>query len=200
VTRKKTKIKVNATGPEQTAAGAAGPENTPVEGAAEALEAVSETTGESEVSALQLELEQAQTRAAEYLDGLQRERAEFQNFKKRIERERGEQQQAILGQVLLKLLPVVDDFDRAMEMVPADQRNEWFSGVALIQRKLEGLLKEYGVTEIEAQGRPFDPMVHEAIGMDDVPDVASGTVTQVVQRGYKLNDRVLRAARVRVAN
>ena len=88
MTRKKTKIKVNATGPERDAADAATPENLPVEDAISAPAAVSELTGESEVSALQLQLERAETRAAEYLDGLQRERAEFQNFKRRIERER----------------------------------------------------------------------------------------------------------------
>ncbi|MBN2305285.1 MAG: nucleotide exchange factor GrpE [Anaerolineae bacterium] len=148
---------------------------------------------------LMAQLEQAQAKADEYLDSLQRERATFQNYKKRIEREREDQRQAITGGLLLKLLPTLDDFHRAMAAVPADQRDQWFEGVALIQRKLERFLEDAGVTEIEAEGQPFDPKFHEAISVDADSEAESGTITQVLQRGYKHGERVLRPAMVRVA-
>ncbi|MBN1564002.1 MAG: nucleotide exchange factor GrpE, partial [Anaerolineae bacterium] len=145
------------------------------------------------------QLEQAETRAAEYLDSLQRERATFQNYKRRVERERTEQAQTIARNILSKLLPVIDDFHRAMDAVPEGERDQWFEGVLLIQRKLDQLLTNEGVTEIEALGAPFDPAYHEAIGVDTESEAESGTVTQVLQRGYQHKDRVLRPAMVRVA-
>lgn len=150
-------------------------------------------------AALEEKLQQAEARAAEYLDGLQRERAAFQNYKKRVERERADQAQVMAGNLLAKLLPVLDDFDRAVAAVPGDARNQWFDGVALIQRKFEKFLEDQGVKEMKVLGEPFDPNFHEAIGVDDGSDAASGTVTQVVQRGYVHGDRVLRPALVRVA-
>ena len=144
-------------------------------------------------------LQQAEARAAEYLDGLQRERAAFQNYKRRVERERADQAQVVTGGLLLKLLPILDDFDRAIGAVPADARNQWFDGVTLIRRKLEKLLEDQGVKEMQALGQPFDPNFHEAIGVDDGSDAASGTITEVLQRGYVQGDRVLRPALVRVA-
>jgi molecular chaperone GrpE len=164
-------------------------------GDAEALAAPAE---EDEISVMAL-LEQAETRAADYLDSLQRERAAFQNYKKRVERERAEQALNITGNVLLKLLPTLDDFYRAMEAVPAGERTQWFEGLALIQRKLEQFLANEGVAEIEALGAPFDPAYHEAIGVDPDTEMESGVVTQVLQRGYMHKERVLRPALVRVA-
>jgi molecular chaperone GrpE len=105
----------------------------------------------------------------------------------------------IAGGVLVKLLPALDDFHRAMDAVPASERNEWFDGVALIRRKLERLLEDEGVTEMNALGEPFDPTYHEAIGVDADSDAESGTVTEVLQRGYMHKNRVLRPAMVRVA-
>jgi len=147
----------------------------------------------------EMQLQQAVARAEEYLDSLQRERAAFQNYKKRVERERADQGRVITGNVLLKFLPVLDDFYRAMELVPEDEQDQWFEGMALILRKLEQILQDEGVSEIKALGEPFDPNLHEAVGMDDSTQADSGTVTQVMQRGYLLGDRVLRPALVRVA-
>jgi molecular chaperone GrpE len=103
------------------------------------------------------------------------------------------------ARLLLKLLPVLDDFYRAMDAVPADRRDEWFEGVALILRKLERYLQDAGVTEIEAVGKPFDPNYHEVVGMDGESEAESGTVTEVLRRGYMQGERVLRPALVRVA-
>jgi molecular chaperone GrpE len=144
-------------------------------------------------------LEQAEKQATEYLEGLQRERATFQNYKKRVEREKAEQVQVLTGSLLLKLLPVLDDFNRAMGAVPAEDKTQWFEGIALIQRKFEKFLEDQGLTEINALGQSFDPAFHEAIGVDMGSEAASGTITQVLQRGYMLGDRVLRPALVRVA-
>jgi molecular chaperone GrpE len=172
----------------------------PANGDAPVAEASSGEILSAEAAAeLNSRIEQAEARAAEFLDSLQRERATFQNYKKRVERERAEQSQAAAGAVLVKLLPTLDDFYRAMDAVPADQRNQWFEGVALILRKFERFLKDEGVVEIEAQGQPFDPAQHEAIGLDGSTDAESGTITQVLQRGYRHGERVLRPAMVRVA-
>jgi molecular chaperone GrpE len=144
-------------------------------------------------------LEEAQNRADEYLDSLQRERAAFQNYRKRVERERAELSQSIAGDLLFRLLPTLDDFYRAIDAVPQGERDQWFAGVALILRKLERFLADEGVVEIEALGQPFDPAFHEVIGMDADAGAESGTITQVLQRGYSLGERVLRPALVRVA-
>lgn len=149
--------------------------------------------------ALEVLLEQAEARADEYLESLRRERAAFQNYKRRVEAERADQRQAATADVLLKLLPVLDDFHRAMDAVPEDERNQWYEGVQLIQRKFERVLADQGVTEIEAQGEPFDPKYHEAVGVDPDSDAEPETVTVVLQRGYMHGERVLRPAMVRVA-
>ncbi len=156
-------------------------------------------TIEAEENPLAAQLTQAEERAAEYLDSLQRERAAFQNYKRRIEREREDQAYAASGRVLVRLLPILDDFYRAMDAVPAGDHAPWFSGVELILRKLERFLQDEGVKEIAALGQPFDPNFHEAIGVDSSTDAPSGTVTAVLQRGYLNGDRVLRPAMVRVA-
>jgi len=161
--------------------------------------AAEDTLAEEGELSLTAQLEQAELRAEEYLDSLKRERASFQNYRRRVEHERLEQQRVATGNVLVKLLPIVDDFHRAMEAIPEDQRNEWFEGVALIQRKLERFMQDEGVTEIAALGQAFDPNFHEAVGVDSDTEAESGTVTQVLQRGYQHGDRVLRPAMVRVA-
>lgn len=162
-------------------------------------EAEQPTAAADELTALTARLEEAESRAGEYLDSLQRERAAFQNYRRRVERERAEQSQLIAGELLLKLLPTLDDFYRAMDAVPAGERNQWFEGIALILRKFERFLADEGVVEIEALGQPFDPTLHEAVGVDHDSGAASGTVTAVLRRGYRLGDRVLRPALVHVA-
>ena len=153
----------------------------------------------AEQSDLIAQLEAAQNQAEDYLDSLQRERATFQNYKKRVERERAEQSKSIAGGLLLKLLPVLDDFYRAIEAVPETEQDDWYNGVTLILKKLERYLADQNVTEIDALGEQFDPNFHEAIGVDGDSDAESGTITQVMLRGYQVGDRVLRPAMVRVA-
>ncbi|MCC6804178.1 MAG: nucleotide exchange factor GrpE [Anaerolineae bacterium] len=143
----------------------------------------------------------AQTQAQEYLEGWQRARAEFANYKKRVEREMKDSHSSAAGSVLKDVLPVIDDFERAMSSVPEPlQGDPWVGGVGMILRKLHKVLEDYNVTVIDPTGEPFDPNRHEAIGMDDSSDVETGHVTVTVQKGYVLGDRVLRPALVRVAN
>lgn len=143
----------------------------------------------------------AQTQAQEYLEGWQRARAEFANYKKRVEREMKDSHSSAAGSVLKDVLPVIDDFERAMSNVPESlQGDPWVGGVGMILRKLNKVLEDYNVTVIVPTGELFDPNRHEAIGVDDSSDVEAGHVTVTVQKGYVLGDRVLRPALVRVAN
>ena len=140
---------------------------------------------------------EAQQEAKTNLDGWQRAQAEFANYKKRETRVR----QRVAQATLKELLPVIDDFDRAFENVPQDiSENPWFDGVAMIQRKFEGLLEKFDIETIDPTGEPFDPNFHEAIGADDSDEVESGHVTETLQKGYRAGDFVLRLALVRVAS
>lgn len=139
--------------------------------------------------------------AAEYLAGWQRTRAEFANYKKRVERELKESQQKGALNALAHILPIIDDFERALENVPDDLKDHpWVSGTSLLLPKLHKLLSEYDVERIDPVGEMFDPTRHEAIGMDDSGEHESGRVTQTLQKGYISGDRVIRPALVRVAN
>lgn len=146
------------------------------------------------------EFQKLQTQSQEYLDGWQRARAEFANYKKRVDRDLKDSYQNATGDVLKSLLPVIDDFDRAMANIPQDlQGNAWISGIEMIQRKMNKILEDFGATVIDPTGEVFDPTLHEAIGQDADSDLESGYVTVTMQKGYKVGDRVLRPALVRVA-
>jgi molecular chaperone GrpE len=168
------------------------PENVP----AEAVDAP-DNGGQAEVDALTLSLEEAEARAAEYKDGWLRAQADFQNYKKRIERDNELTYASMKSDILRKVLPVLDDLERALQNPPADQA--WVSGIELITHKLRSVLEAEGVKRIEAEGLPFDPNVHEAISHEPGGEVESGYVIAVVQNGYMLGERVLRPALVRVA-
>jgi molecular chaperone GrpE len=157
-------------------------------------------TGEAGAVSLEALLADAQAQASEYLDGWQRSRAEFANYKKRAEKEREEIYQNAALETLRKLLPIIDDFDRAVASVPADKANdELIRGFSLIHHKLLTLLDNAGVKVINPVGEAFDPAFHEAIGRDESSDVTSGHITVVLQKGYVYGDKVLRPALVRVA-
>jgi len=145
-------------------------------------------------------LEHAQNEAAEYLDGWQRARAEFANYKKRMERETEEARARISGEVITRYLSVLDDLERALDRAPEEKQcEEWVSGIELIRQKLTAVLEAEGVETIEAEGERFDPMLHEAISYEESEDHEEGSVIEVTQRGYKLGERILRPAMVRVA-
>ena len=154
-----------------------------------------------ELSAVRQQMEAAQALADEYLDDLRRERAAFQNYKKRQESERAELRQMALSSLLMQILPIVDDFGRALAAAPEDQSDQpWIEGIALIQRKLQTTLEAVGAVPVEAgPGKPFDPFVHEAVSYEEHEDYQQGEIIAVVQNGYTLGHRTLRPAMVRVA-
>jgi molecular chaperone GrpE len=167
--------------------------------AAETAEAIAEDL-QAEIDSLKAELLAAQAKADEYLDGWQRSRAEFANFRKRIERDQATANQAATGNILKRFLDVVDDLDRALKNRPKDGEGaNWAGGIELVYRKLITTLENEGVQVIQAEGQFFDPNLHEAISQEDHPDLESGQVIATVQQGYLLGERVLRPARVRVA-
>jgi molecular chaperone GrpE len=169
---------------------------------AEEAEALEEEEEEiDELTALHQQLEATQAQADEYLDDLRRERAAFQNYKKRQANERAELRKMAVASLLNQILPVLDDLQRALEAVPEDQSEQpWIAGILLIQRKLHTTLEAVGVVTIDAEpGQPFDPFVHEAVTYEEQEDHQEGEIIAVVQKGYKLDQRVLRPAMVRVA-
>jgi molecular chaperone GrpE len=153
-------------------------------------------------AALQAELAELKAKADEYLDGWQRSRAEFANYKKRIERDQDEARGRAAAALLAKILPIEDDLLRAVrERPPGDGEalRSWSEGIELIQRKLAGLLEAEGVAVIEAEGAVFDPALHEAVTYEASDDHNEGQIIEVIQPGYRLGERILRPARVRVA-
>jgi molecular chaperone GrpE len=127
-----------------------------------------------------------------------RKTAEFDNYRRRVERERREQADQSVADLLLELLLVVDDFDRAMT-VGGDVGDAYRKGVELIHTKLHDLLRKQGLRAIDALGADFDPNVHQAVSHEESPDHREGEVIGEMRRGYMLGDRLLRPAMVKVA-
>ena len=149
---------------------------------------------------LQDELSRAQSQADEYMDGWQRSRAEFMNYKKRVEKERAQLSKSITSDVIKNYLDITDDLQRALDNRPIDGDGAtWAEGIDLIYRKLMTTIENEGVTPMNAAGKEFDPNLHEAISLEESPDHESGEIIEVVKEGYILGDRVIRPAVVRVA-
>lgn len=162
---------------------------------------VSPTKLLADIEQLKADGEAAKVQAEEYLGLLQRERAEFANYRRRTAEER-ERELGLAGQDLIrKVLAIADDFDLASDAVPSEiASNPWAAGVVAIDRKLRSLLESEGVTQIDASpGRPFDPREHEAIANVPAPGRRDGEIVEEVRRGYRLRDRVIRPALVAVA-
>ena len=156
--------------------------------------------GQEIIQALQQELSEARSKADEYLDGWQRSRADFTNYKKRIERDQSQTYQVAAGSVIRRFLTVVDDLERALKNRPQKGAGaSWADGIELIYRKLINTLESEGVTIIQAQGQVFDPNFHEAVVSEDNLEYESGVIIEVLQQGYMLGEKVLRPAMVRVA-
>ncbi len=166
----------------------------------EAGEVEGSLSEEDEQSDLQSELEEIRSQAEEYLDGWQRARAEFANYKKRIQKEREDSRSFITAEIMSKYITVVDDFERALSDRPSDGASDaWAEGVDMIYRKLKTILESEGVEEFSPEGEIFDPNFHEAIGFEESDDHDEGMIFQVIQPGYKIGERVIRPAIVRVA-
>lgn len=153
-----------------------------------------------EYEKLQQDMTEASQKCSEYFEGWQRERADFSNYKKRVEREQAQLSAYISAEVMKKYLVILDDLERALKSRPSQGEGaSWSEGIELICRKLQNILDAEGITPIPAEGEMFDPALHEAVTHEDSPDHQSGQVIAVLQQGYKIGDRVLRPALVRVA-
>ena len=130
----------------------------------------------------------------------QRAQADLVNYRRRVDEERQELQRNANTNLLTKFLSVVDDFERAIDMLPDDESAAgWREGLMLVKRNLDNLLESEGVSKIEAAGKPFDPWEHEAVHYMETRDVDDGTIMQVFREGYRLHDKVIRASQVIVA-
>ncbi len=155
----------------------------------------------ADMETLRAQAEASRVQADEYLSALQRERAEFLNFKRRTAEERQRDLGLAAEDLIRKVLALADDFDRAIDARPESiAREPWFEGVSVIDRKLRQLLESEGVTAIDAEpGTAFDPRDHEAIATVPATGRSEGEIVEQIRRGYRLRDRVLRPALVAVA-
>jgi molecular chaperone GrpE len=175
------------------------PDNTP-EGDSQPQQTMVALTME-EYDALQKQIEEARSKEKEYIDSWQRERADFLNYKKRVEREREMAHANASADVVLKYLVLQDDLERALKFRPSESESPaWVEGIECIYRKLVSLLEKEGIKQFIPEGEMFDPTMHEAVVQEDNPDFESGQIIEVISPGYQMGDRIIRPARVRVAH
>ena len=159
----------------------------------------------AELIATRSELKRVETENAELKDRLARRQADFENYRKRVERERSETYNRVVADVATKFLPVSDNLKRALdteasvEASESDEFRHFLSGVDLIWKQLNGVLEALGVKPIAAVGEPFDPHVHEAVVTEATDDYEPDTVIQEIVAGYRLGDKLIRPALVKVA-
>lgn len=156
---------------------------------------------QGEVEKLREELEEAQRERGQFKSLLQRTQADFVNFRRRVEEEREEFQKATTSQLILRILPVLDDLERAMAQPPpeAQQAEGWAQGIRLVLRKFQQVLEEAEVRRIEARGKSFDPWEHAVVSYEETTEHPEGRVIKVVREGYTLHGKVLRPSLVSVA-
>ena len=152
-----------------------------------------------EIEELQARVAQLEQQAADYKDQWLRAAADYKNFKRRTDQERADLIRGASAGLLLKLLPVMDDLERALNSVTPDiEATPWYSGFKLIPQKLRTVLESEGVAPIAALGQDFDPNIHEAVIYEAAGEGQEGKVVSELQTGYKLRDRVLRPTMVKV--
>lgn len=146
------------------------------------------------------ELAALKNKADEYLNGWKRAQADYQNLEKKTAQEKLEIGTFAKATVLVQLVPILENLRRAFQHVPEEQRNaEWVVGLRHIQKQMEDLMRQYHLTEIEAEGKPFDPHQHEAVVQEKRDGAESGIVLEVLQSGWKIGDSVLIPSKVKVA-
>ena len=159
----------------------------------------------AELVASRAELKRLQLELAEAKDAGSRRQADFENYRKRVERDRGETHNRIVCDVARNLLPVVDNLARALEAERSIENREskefrhFLHGIELISKQLNDVLESFGVTPIDAVGQRFDPHIHEAVVTEPSDEYEPDTVMEEITRGYKLGDRLLRPSMVKVA-
>jgi molecular chaperone GrpE len=161
-------------------------------------EVVPETTETEDIEGLKQALAEEKVRTESYLTNWQRAQADFINYKRRNEQEREEFNKFATANLMLNLLPVLDDLERAFSSIPPRlNKLTWVDGLRLIERKLRTTLETQGLTSIDALGKPFDPNLHEAVRQGNGKE---GIVIEELQKGYQLHDRVIRPTMVVVGN
>ncbi|MCI0869480.1 MAG: nucleotide exchange factor GrpE [Chloroflexi bacterium] len=161
---------------------------------------IEEAEEKDEMTLTQERLEEALQEKDQFRSIAQRAQADLINYRKRAADEQKEIRRNANTSLILKVLGIVDDLNRAVDMVPEDAVSPgWMEGLNLVQRNLANVLDSEGVTKIEAEGQPFEPWGHEAVFYQETPDGEHGIVTDVIRDGYKLRDRVIRAAQVVVS-
>ena len=143
--------------------------------------------------------DRAEEEAARLREALLRKTADFENLKRRTEREKSDYFKFAMSETFRDLLPVIDNFERAIAHSDSGAGEDFRAGIEMIERQFAEALKKFGLQEISAQGQPFDPNVHEAVVREETSAAAAGTILEVLQKGYVLNDRLLRPALVKVA-
>lgn len=148
------------------------------------------------------ELEEAKAQAAEYLDGWQRARAEFANFRRRQEQQKKQMEASTKLRILTHLMPVVDDLERAFEAVPDEiADHSWVSGLSMVGQKWTAAMEKVGLVTVTVEpGEAFAPTYHEALTHEPNDEFEEGTIIQAIQRGYMLDEIVIRPALVRVSS
>lgn len=158
-----------------------------------------ESTANLSVEELQSRLEQEQKQSKEYLDAFQRARADFLNLKRRTDQERTTISADARERMILRVLPIVDDFERALANVPENLKGEpWVNGVNMIEKKFKTLLEQENITELPALNTEFNPHLHDAVQRDEDAEGEKDWVTDVYQKGYKMGDKVICHAVVKV--
>jgi molecular chaperone GrpE len=169
-----------------------------VENQSEEVENADEMAAEAEQ--IRADLEKTRSEAEEYLDSLQRLKAEFENFRKRTLREQSEFLKMASQGLISELLPVLDNFERALEHeVDSNQLDDYKKGLRLVYGQLLDVLAKEGLSTLEPVGQPFDPTQHEALMQEESDEHPEGTVVRVLEKGYVLKDRIIRPAKVIVA-
>ena len=150
---------------------------------------------------LKANLENAKQKEQENLESWQRERADFINYKKRMDREQAQNGLNFKAELLKKYLVILDDMELAIRNRPqnGDESGAWIEGIELISRKVRSIVESEGLEKIDCDGAEFNPNLHQAISYEENPDFKSGQIIEVIQNGYKLGERVIRPALVRVA-
>ncbi len=155
---------------------------------------------EDQVEVLRAALGEMTAKAEEYLDGWQRARADFANYKKRVLRENTEIRQIARGEVIKQYLDIADDLRRALQEKPESGEEEtWADGIEIIYQKLRSRLEAEGLKPMNPLGEVFDPNIHEALMKEESEEYESGHIIEVMQEGYWIGDKVLRPALVRIA-
>ncbi|MDA8227055.1 MAG: nucleotide exchange factor GrpE [Desulfitobacterium hafniense] len=159
-----------------------------------------EMTSEERYLTLEAELAQAKAQAGDYYSHLQRLQAEFDNYRKRTQKEKEDTSRFASERILVELLPILDNFERAVDAAQTNQDFKAFSqGVEMILRQMQKVLEKEGLTPIDPVGKPFDPNLHEAVLQVESEDHPENIVVEELQRGYYLKEKVLRPSMVKVS-